>query len=345
MKRTYVYILAVCVSIAAACALAVTCVTAGIGKRPRSIILVGWDAASRDTVQGLMAQGRLPNLAALVSGGAFVDIDVQRITDTKAGWTEILTGYPPEITGTHDNHMYQQIPQGYTVFERLQDFFGKGNFITVAVISKKLHMDCFPPQRYDRIEDVPEDYQSTVRTELNPDGQGCVYFPGEPFAGIKDKIDVFVNDLRSNSNTLQEALRLLEKYRQKPFFFFVHFGDIDGAGHKFGVNAPQVANAVISCDACLGALVQKLKEYKIYDTTRIYVTADHGLDTIGNSHRDAPFIFLATNNRKVIRDGRRIDIAPTILEDFGVDLSKIKPALPGWSLTKIKRCKYCVRKR
>jgi hypothetical protein len=215
-KRIFLSLLVLCALIAALFA-------GAHNKKPRNIILIGWDAASRDTVRGLMAQGKLPNLAELVSRGAFVEIDVHRITDTKAGWTEILTGYPPEDTGTQDNQHYQAIPQGYTVFERLQDFFGRENFVTVAVISKKLNMDYTPPQRYDRIEDVPEDYRSAARLLLTVDGQGCVYFPGEPFANVKDKIDVFENDLRNNKNVLQEALRLLERYRQRPIFFLYTF--------------------------------------------------------------------------------------------------------------------------
>jgi hypothetical protein len=336
-KRIFLSLLVLCALIAA--------LFGTHSKKPRSIILIGWDAASRNTVRDLMAQGKLPNLKELVFKGALVDIDAFGRTDTKAGWTEVLTGYPPEITGVCCNSHYQAIPQGYTVFERLQDFFGRENFVTVAVISKKLNMDYTPPQRYDRIEDVPEDYRSAARLLLTVDGQGCVYFPGEPFANVKDKIDVFENDLRNNKNVLQEALRLLERYRQRPFFFFIKFCDIDGAGHKFGVNSTQVRDAIISCDSCLGKLVQQLKEYKLYDKTLVYVTADHGLDKEGNSHRDAPFIFLATNNPKIIRDGTRTDITPTILDDFGVNLKKIKPEFPGWPLTKIKKCTYCTRRR
>ncbi|HTY45932.1 MAG TPA: alkaline phosphatase family protein [Patescibacteria group bacterium] len=333
MKR-YAYLLVFC-----ALALAVF-ILAPHHKRPRNIILIGWDAASRGTVRSLLAQGRLPNLKALVSRGALVDIDAQRRTDTAAGWAEILTGYPPEDTGVCCNAHYQAIPQGYTVFERLKDFFGKENFVTLAAISKKHHMDCTPAQKYDRMEDVPQEHQGVVR----PDGRG-VYFPGAPFANAKGTMDVFANDLRSNDRVLKVALKLLEQYRNKPFFFFIHFGDIDGAGHQYGGISPQVNDAIISCDTCLGALMQKLKEYGIYDKTLLYITADHGLDkdVVCPGHHNAALIFLATNNARVIRRGTRIDITPTILDDFGIDLGKIRPELPGRALTNLKRCRYCIR--
>jgi hypothetical protein len=336
-KRRFLSLLVLCALIAA--------LFGTHSKKPRSIILIGWDAASRNTVRDLMAQGKLPNLKELVFKGALVDIDAFGRTDTKAGWTEVLTGYPPEITGVCCNSHYQAIPQGYTVFERLQDFFGRENFVTVAVISKKNHMDYASPQRYDRIEDVPEEYQGAAKVISTGDGREYVYLPGEPFANVKDKMDVFVNGIGSNDRVLREALRLLERYRERPFFFFIHFGDIDDAGHSFGGDSAQVRDAIISCDSCLGKLMQQLREYKLYDKTLLYVTADHGLDKKGIpfGHHNAPRIFLATNNAKVIRAGTRTDITPTILDDFGVNLKKIKPEFPGRSLTNLKRCKYCIR--
>jgi hypothetical protein len=60
---------------------------------------------------------------------------------------------------------------------------------------------------------------------------------------------------------------------------------------------------------------------------------DHGFDEHKTSHYNAPYIFLAANDPKVMRAGLRVDIAPTILRRFGLDLSKIEPALDGHPLT------------
>jgi arylsulfatase A-like enzyme len=80
--------------------------------------------------------------------------------------------------------------------------------------------------------------------------------------------------------------------------------------------------------------MQKLKDLKLYDKTLIYVTADHGFDEGKKGHRDAPYVFLATNDSEVTRRGERADIAPTILKRFGLDLDKIEPRLDGLPLTK-----------
>jgi len=78
----------------------------------------------------------------------------------------------------------------------------------------------------------------------------------------------------------------------------------------------------------------RLKELQLYDKTLIYVTADHGFDEGRTSHADAPYVFLATNDPAVTRRGERSDVAPTILERFGLDLNKIEPRLDGHPLTK-----------
>lgn len=52
------------------------------------------------------------------------------------------------------------------------------------------------------------------------------------------------------------------------------------------------------------------------------------------THADAPYVFLATNDRGIVRRGTRADIAPTILERFGLDLKRINPPLDGHPLTK-----------
>jgi predicted AlkP superfamily pyrophosphatase or phosphodiesterase len=130
------------------------------------------------------------------------------------------------------------------------------------------------------------------------------------------------------------ALEVLEQYKDKPFFFFVHFAEVDHKGHAFGENSKEYNDALISGDTWTGRIIEKLKELGLYDKTLIYVTADHGFDEGAKAHHYAPYIFLGTNDPQVKRSGMRQDIAPTILERFGVDLSRLQPPLDGEPLTK-----------
>jgi len=272
-----------------------------INEKPKNIILIGWDGAQRNHIKECLSRGELPYFKQLSSEGALVAIDILRTTDTKAGWAQILTGYNPEITGVFSNNRYRPIPKGLTVFERLEQFFGPDNFITVAVIGKKGNID---------------------------------YNPGKPYYYTKYSMDIFINGLGENKSVGTKAMELLEKCQGKPFFFFIHFAEIDSSGHKYGENSKKHNDAYISSDFWTGKIIQKLKDLNLYDQTLIYITSDHGFDEGEKKHSDAPYVFLATNDPKVIRRGERADIAPTILERFGLDISKFDPPLDGWPLTR-----------
>ncbi|MHC4981671.1 MAG: alkaline phosphatase family protein, partial [Planctomycetota bacterium] len=116
--------------------------------------------------------------------------------------------------------------------------------------------------------------------------------------------------------------------------FFVHFAEVDTSGHGHDENSKQYNDALVSNDKWTGKIIDKLKELGLYDKTLVYITADHGFDEGRKSHSNAPFVFLATNDKGVMRNGRRDDVTPTILGRFGLALSEIDPPLDGRTLTK-----------
>ena len=297
--------------------------------KPLSVILIGWDGTGRDNVKELLSQNQLPNLANLIKEGKLVDIDVTAgATDTKAGWTQILTGYAPEKTGVYSNARYQAIPKGLSVFERLENFFGASNIYTAAIIGKKGNVDNNPPRK------IPyERWLKQKRREkgeiVEENGRKFVVIPAKPWFNASKVIDLFVNGLGVSANVGKRALEEIEKHAQERFFFFIHFGDVDAAGHKYGENSQEYSDAIKSCDLWLGQIMEKLKKLGIYEQTLIYVTADHGFDKGKKTHSYAPYIFLATNDKNIIRNGDRADIAPTILKRFGIDVKNIQPALDG----------------
>jgi hypothetical protein len=347
--------------------------TAARDDVPQNIVLIGWDGAQRNHVKECLAKKELPNLEKLSSKGNLVAIDIYRITDTKSGWSQILTGYEPEITGVFSNGRYEPIPRGYSIFERLENHFGPDKIVTVAVIGKKGHVDDDAPQKI-RLDNEPAatgnqkkqpaarkqkktgaqpaaksktqspTSQPALKTEdprKKPDGKvieenGIRYrvIPGKPYYYTKDGMDLFLNGLKTNDNVGSHTLSLLEKYKNNRFFFFVHFAEVDHMGHTYGENSKEYNGALISSDLWLGRIMAKLRELNLDDKTLIYVTADHGFDEDRGSHADAPYVFLGTNDPKVMRRGERADITPTILDRFGLDLGKLEPPLSGHPLTK-----------
>lgn len=256
----------------------------------RKIILIGWDGAQRSHIKESLERRGLYNLGDLILRGKIVAIDILGATDTKAGWAEILTGYKPEITGVFNNHNFSSIPSGYTMFERLEDFWGEDNIITVGLLSK----------------------------------EGVLDFN-------KECLDVFLEGLTDEEVGLKTQ-ELLEKYKDKNFFIFALFKKADSQGHAFGGGSQEYDNALKFLDMQLGEIVRKLKQLNIYDKTLIYVTSDHGFG-FNKNHEYAPSVFMATNDSKIRRRGKRTDIAPTILNKFGLNLKKVNPPLDGHSLT------------
>ena len=309
------------------------------GEAPRNIVLIGWDGAQREHVRECLSCGELPNLQALSAEGTLVAIDILRTTDTKAGWTQILTGYEPEVTGVFNNRLFEPIPEGYTVFERLENHFGSDRFVTLAVIGKKGNLGtrrpiCRPLKRKtEQKKDKKFRHRKGERIIIQ-DGKKFRFIPGEPYHLTRKSMDVFENGLLKDNAIGTRALELIERYADRPFFAFVHFAEIDHQGHRHGENSKEYNDALISADYWTGKIIEKLRELRLYDQTLVYVTADHGFDEGMRRHRDAPYIFLGTNDSMIIRRGERADIAATILDRFGLDLSVISPPLDGQPLTR-----------
>lgn len=329
--------------LALAVGLAVICTTAKAEDTYQKVIIIGWDGAQREHVKEMLARDELPNLAALSKDGTMVDIDiVTGATDTMAGWSQILTGYAPNKTGIYSNHRFQPIPEGYSVFERLENFFGPEQIETAAFIGKIGSLDYDGPKKVP-LEEWQEKHQKLDKVSKAKPGlgdlpdvdvveiEGVKYalVPGEPYFHVQEHVDMFLNGLVENEKVAAMAMKYLEHWKINRFFMFIHFAEPDRSGHKYGENSPQYSDALKLDDYWTGKIIDKLKELKISDKTLVYVTADHGFDEGKMGHSYAPYIFLATNDKKVNHNGTREDIAPTILKRFGVDLSKIEPPLDG----------------
>jgi hypothetical protein len=282
-----------------------------------NVLLIGWDGVQRHHLLELMVAGRLPSLWALIEEGSFETIGVMgHATDTKSGWTQILTGYDPDVTGVYSNGKYHPIPEGLSVFERAQKAFGRDNIFTMMVTGKTAHTGSVC---------AGEETQG-------PRGKQTEEF-GQPFCNTRKALDVWDGDKQRDAPDVgAAAISALEKAGSKRFLAFVHFSDPDHRGHQFGENSAEYEQAIVLCDEWLGKLEQWLKDKGLYEKTRIYVVTDHGFDEGEKSHRYAPRSWLATNDNAVIMGGPQHDIAPTLLVRMGVDIGKLEPAYPGHAL-------------
>ena len=308
----------------------------------RNAILFSWDGVQRAHLNECLSRNELPNLAALIAEGKMVNIEItDHQTDTKAGHTQMLTGYPPEITGVYSNSKFQAIPEGLTIFEHLEKAFGDDKITTIMLTGKTHHIGSCPPSTPEQIAQAKLDLKKAKQNNPNKSNIGSKFQAiiinehGEPWYKVKNNFDVWDGDTARLHDVVGPLmLGYLDKYGKNSFFAFFHFCDPDNAGHNKGENSQEYTDAIIACDKWLGECVKKLKELGIYDKTMVFVNADHGFDEGLMSHKNAPYVYLAANVKSLKLDGDQKDIVPTLLAQMGVDLKSVKPELPGKVLTK-----------
>ncbi|RMG67858.1 MAG: alkaline phosphatase family protein [Calditrichaeota bacterium] len=65
--------------------------------------------------------------------------------------------------------------------------------------------------------------------------------------------------------------------KERPWFFTLYFSDVDDAGHVYGPESPQLAQAVQKIDHTLGILLDSLEVRHWQDWLNIIITSDHGM--------------------------------------------------------------------
>lgn len=71
-------------------------------RAAQRLLVVGWDGATFDLIDRLVAQGRLPNLARLMSTGRSAWLESTKVPISSAAWTGAATGHGPGETGIYD---------------------------------------------------------------------------------------------------------------------------------------------------------------------------------------------------------------------------------------------------
>src|SRR3972149_2822240 len=89
---------------------------------PKAIVLA-WDGAVPSFIHEMLRQGKLPNLAKLIDGGAFAD-DVTAVSPslTAPGFASLLTGSSPRITGITGIRVPRTPRSEFTILESAAGF-------------------------------------------------------------------------------------------------------------------------------------------------------------------------------------------------------------------------------
>lgn len=86
-------------------------------------MVLAWDGTVPAFAWELLREGKLPNLAKLIDGGAFAD-DVLPVFPSKTapGFAALITGAPPRVTGISGNRVPRAPRDQFTVLESLAGF-------------------------------------------------------------------------------------------------------------------------------------------------------------------------------------------------------------------------------
>lgn len=91
-------------------------------KATRAIVL-SWDGAVPEFVHDLLRRGKMPNLAKMISGGAFSDSVITVFpSKTAPGHASLWTGAPPRVNGISGNRVPRAPRSQFTILETVSGF-------------------------------------------------------------------------------------------------------------------------------------------------------------------------------------------------------------------------------
>jgi predicted AlkP superfamily phosphohydrolase/phosphomutase len=93
------------------------------GQSATRAIVLAWDGTVPAFVHELLRQGKLPNLAKLIDGGAVADDVIAGFpSKTAPGFASLITGAPPNVTGISGNRVPRAPREQFTILESLAGF-------------------------------------------------------------------------------------------------------------------------------------------------------------------------------------------------------------------------------
>ena len=136
-----------------------------------------------------------------------------------------------------------------------------------------------------------------------------------------------------NSEVVDRALEYIDNH--DPKLLFIHFDEVDHAGHLYGWGSKEYYEAMLSTDHDVREIYTRLEERDLLKNSLFIITADHGgIETShgGNSEEEMTSFFAITGDG--LADDVEIgsmnikDVATVILYSLGVDAEGMEGMLP-----------------
>jgi len=137
----------------------------------------------------------------------------------------------------------------------------------------------------------------------------AMFWPGSeaPINGMRPTYWAPYDQNRPNTDRVDQVLAWIDMpVPKRPAFITLYMSDVDGAGHSFGPNSPELVRAVERVDDMLGRLLRGLNERRMLNAVNIIVTSDHGMAET-SMHR-----VLFVDDLVKPADGDIVELNPTI---------------------------------
>jgi predicted AlkP superfamily pyrophosphatase or phosphodiesterase len=283
---------------------ACSCATKGFGSAKHTI-LIGCDGFGGMYLEN--ATSCLPTFKSLMDNGVSTTRARDQIPTISApNWATMITGEDPVDSGVFDNNWLptDDAPPNPTV--------GK-----VPPISGTGH--------------IPETMWRSAQTQWKAQGKNATVAVSISWDWIHylvedDVVNYSFRGKEDDRKVTTEIKAMTTKY--KPELMFVHFDEIDDAGHSSGWGSSVYYKAAQTVDGYIAEIIQALQSAGILQDTLIIVTADHGGWMFGHGMNNEacvyiPAIFYGAGvkkgcslNQTYVTDQ---DFAPTMLNALGLN--------------------------
>jgi len=240
-------------------------------------ILVVVDSLRKDKVGAYSntKSSLTPNIDSLAKNGAILDNHFTVLNGSTPVQISMFTGLYPSKHGVHEN--------GYKLPENLKtlaEYLSENNFITCGIVSSgaigsvynfnKGFKYFYDNSKYDKLT-LWAKKQGTIRYKIRKFLRNTLF-----------KFGFFDKFVVTYDKTNKRVLNWLDMHHDKNFFLYIQYFDIHedtyGERNKSKDKVKNYDENVKIVDSAIGEIINKLKEFNIFEDTLFIITADHGED-------------------------------------------------------------------